>query len=624
MEPYASVIIPSHDRAATLPVAVASVQRQTVSNIEILVVGDGATPEVVAVAEALSGADSRVRFLALDKAPRDGGINVDRAVHAARSERIFYNDDDDVWLPQHIESIGPNLDHAHIADTLPVSVGTIPVASCQRLHGTLVNGGNSRIRRLLAEDRLKLTFDTHIAHRKSSYIELGSPWVTQSGYAVSHMLGTFADARWVRWRTLPTATALSLHGAARVAAKPEERRTEIEAWFARSASWTPDLLLQRLDFTWHLVRMLFAEPPLVEDGVADYLARHGSTWDEAALSRVDAYGSPLTVVMNERQRRAVQLAFALFQGRIEADQRALDPLLLALLDRVLGGAISVEYPLRMLRPHGASTALEICSRLRSLCPADSYLVDLLEAYIMLDARTVIAARGRATRLAADGRLPPDDLARLLVRCDLGEGALDAAIRRLQRAWQPKTSPVAVGLELASSLMAAARAPEAIAVCTELRARAPGHPLLLQMSTTLGHMVAALGAVPAYRWSRDALLDPDGRHARLTDHVTGHVDGLHIEDGLAYISGWAVDLKSQQPASRVIAIARGRACGVAGPTIRRSDVAAALQLPMVEVSGFLLAARLPPRQTDVRVFAITAEGAAGELKGPSAPAPSSPV
>ena len=61
MYPYASVIIPTHDRAATLPIAVASVQRQTVSNIEILIVGYGPTSDVVAAAAALTRADSRVR-----------------------------------------------------------------------------------------------------------------------------------------------------------------------------------------------------------------------------------------------------------------------------------------------------------------------------------------------------------------------------------------------------------------------------------------------------------------------------------------------------------------------------------------------------------------------------------
>ena len=39
--PSASVLIPTHEHAATLAYAVASVQRQTVDDIEILIVGDG-------------------------------------------------------------------------------------------------------------------------------------------------------------------------------------------------------------------------------------------------------------------------------------------------------------------------------------------------------------------------------------------------------------------------------------------------------------------------------------------------------------------------------------------------------------------------------------------------------
>jgi glycosyltransferase involved in cell wall biosynthesis len=50
MSPYASVIIPTHDRVATLTAAVASVQRQTVEDIEIIIVGDGPTPDMGKIA----------------------------------------------------------------------------------------------------------------------------------------------------------------------------------------------------------------------------------------------------------------------------------------------------------------------------------------------------------------------------------------------------------------------------------------------------------------------------------------------------------------------------------------------------------------------------------------------
>src|SRR3954465_10175607 len=134
MTPYASVIVPTHDRLGTLAGAIASIRRQSVENIEILIIGDGPTPEVSATAELLAKHDHRVRFLTFDKSPGDAGRNCNRGVHEAQSERIFYSDDDDVWLPHHVETIGPHLDHSHIVNTLPVSVGAVGIGNPQ-FHG---------------------------------------------------------------------------------------------------------------------------------------------------------------------------------------------------------------------------------------------------------------------------------------------------------------------------------------------------------------------------------------------------------------------------------------------------------------------------------------------------------
>jgi hypothetical protein len=616
MSPYASVIIPTHNRAATLATAVASVQRQTVSDIEILIVGDGPTPDVAAAAEALASMDRRVQFLPFEKAPADGGLNIDRAIRQARSERIFYNDDDDVWLPQHVETLGPALDHAHIVDTLPVSVGVIAIGGEQRLHGTLVNSGNERVRQLLAEARLKLTFDTHVAHRRSSYVKLGSPRVAASGLSINAFLAAFASARSIRWTTLPTATALSLHGAARVSATPSERRIEIDTWLARSASWTPSALLERIDFAWHLVRTMFAEAPRVDDTVSGYLARYGIAWDQTSAPDADAGRRSLAIPFTSQQRRAVEWAFASFQGHLNGNPS--DATLLSLLDCVLG-ATSVALALKILKPSHQSAALDICARLRKQRPEAAFLLDLLETYLMLgENRNTAPARAKAERLATEDRLPPFDRTRLLVECDLAERASDAAIRRLQQAWSQKTAPIAAGLELAQLLMMSARAPEATALCRDLEGRVT-EPLLTQMMTTLDRMWTELEAIPPYQLApRGALRMPDGTSAATSRQIDGAVDAVHLEGEFAFFRGWAVDRAARQPAQHVVVVIDGRAHGVATPALSRPDIAAALRQPGAEMSGYLMAARLPTGSAtlpDLRAFAISA-GRARELKLPA--------
>jgi hypothetical protein len=628
MYPYASIIIPTHDRAATLPIAVASVQRQTVSDIEIIIVGDGPTSDVAAAAEGLSRADSRVRFCQFEKTPRHRGINNDRGVHEARSERIFYIDDDDVWLPQHVETIGPHLDDAHIADTLPVSVGTVMIGPQHHLHGTLVNSGNRRTRSLLAEDRLKLIYDSHLAHRKSAYIELGCPWRGTGGIAVCRMLAAFAADSRIRWTTVPTTTALSLHGAARIDATPKARRAEIETCLEQSASWTPDTLLRRADFTWHFTRMLFTEVPLAGETVASYFARFGINWGSGGSLRMDGEPRLLTIPLNDGQRHALELIFDLFQGFVHDRSEALDSVLLSLLDCVQGGGIPVHFAQRILKPYGISKALEICSHVRHQSGGIYSQIDLLETHLLLDARNVVEARARAARLKNDGKLASHELTRLLARCDLTEGGVGSAINRLKGAWLPKANLLPLGIDLASLLISDARLREALAVCLELK-RLTSLSLLDEMLATLNNVMVDQDSVPAYRLSQHGvLLTPHGIPATISNDSLGHVDRVHFDHEFAFISGWAVDLKKQQPALRVVAIVNGLAQGVASPRIHRRDVAAALQLPGVEVSGYLMAARLPrgltPSRTKVRVFSILADGGTRELNIPSNYSSTSPA
>src|SRR6476661_8866865 len=120
--PYASVILPTLDRAATLPFALASVQAQTEAYLEILLVLDGATAACRDVARAAARADVRIRVLDLPKGHGDGSESVDRAVRQAAAPRIFYIDDDDLWLPEHVARLGPLLDAHDVVDSRVCSV----------------------------------------------------------------------------------------------------------------------------------------------------------------------------------------------------------------------------------------------------------------------------------------------------------------------------------------------------------------------------------------------------------------------------------------------------------------------------------------------------------------------
>jgi hypothetical protein len=283
VSPYASVVIPTHDRASTLPAAVASVQRQTVSDLEIIIAGDGVTPKVRAIAKGLASSDRRVRFIDAPKAPHRGGPNRDWAVRSARAERIFYTDDDDLWMSSHVATLGPLLDRADIADTLVASVGI-----SGRLHVLVVDNSDVRHREQVAAGRGKTVFDTHLAHRKSAYLGLEASW---SDGNLPRLFSAFARSPAVRWESRGVVTALSLHGAPRSRMRPKERRSEIERWSAQLEALERAPALSAASPAWWSFRFVSSvgRPLPIREGFA------ALTTDQArarALSLALARGQP--------------------------------------------------------------------------------------------------------------------------------------------------------------------------------------------------------------------------------------------------------------------------------------------------------------------------------------------
>src|SRR5436309_1083330 len=99
----ATVLIPTHDHAPLLRHSLASVQEQSVEDIEIFVIGDGVTDETRALVAGLATDDPRIRFFDHPKAPRHGEILRHAALAEARGEIVCYQADDDLWLPGHLE-----------------------------------------------------------------------------------------------------------------------------------------------------------------------------------------------------------------------------------------------------------------------------------------------------------------------------------------------------------------------------------------------------------------------------------------------------------------------------------------------------------------------------------------
>jgi GalNAc5-diNAcBac-PP-undecaprenol beta-1,3-glucosyltransferase len=116
----ATVLIPTHDHGPTLRHSVASALAQTVKDIEIFVVGDGMPDAALDVARSVARLDPRIRLFENPKAPRHGETLRHAALREATGQAVCYLSDDDLWMPDHVETMLALLEHCDFANALPL------------------------------------------------------------------------------------------------------------------------------------------------------------------------------------------------------------------------------------------------------------------------------------------------------------------------------------------------------------------------------------------------------------------------------------------------------------------------------------------------------------------------
>lgn len=99
----ATVVIPTHTHGPLLGLAAASALRQTVTDLELFIVLDGADIATIAAAESVADSDARVRLFRHPKGLRHGEGYRHLALREARGDIVCYLCDDDLWFPDHVE-----------------------------------------------------------------------------------------------------------------------------------------------------------------------------------------------------------------------------------------------------------------------------------------------------------------------------------------------------------------------------------------------------------------------------------------------------------------------------------------------------------------------------------------
>jgi hypothetical protein len=221
--PETTVIVPTYEHGPLLRYAVGSALRQTIVDLEVIVVGDGVTDWTREVIEELLPHDERVRFLDMPKAPGHGFVHRHEAVEAAASDRILYLSDDDLWFPEHAAVLGELLEEADFATGLGITVGPKGV---RLKHPTDLRMPHYRelIRSRTAVLQLSAT-----GHTRESYRRLPRGWRVEEDPDYKAFWAQYFEPPW-RTASAGLPTLVQFPSKQRPGVSLDARAAELEAW----------------------------------------------------------------------------------------------------------------------------------------------------------------------------------------------------------------------------------------------------------------------------------------------------------------------------------------------------------------------------------------------------------
>jgi glycosyltransferase involved in cell wall biosynthesis len=197
--PRVTVIIATYNWSSVLPYSIGSALRQTLTDFEVLVVGDGCIDDSAEVVAAIG--DPRVRWINL---PRNTGHQSgpnNEGLRQARGDVIAYLGHDDLWLPHHLQVLVEAVDRgADVVSGILLRVAADgvsrdPVFLSPRLYGDGMPPTALAHRRAVTErvggwaDYRTLTvvpeFDLFLRARKAGYVFASVPRLTAIKFPAS-------------------------------------------------------------------------------------------------------------------------------------------------------------------------------------------------------------------------------------------------------------------------------------------------------------------------------------------------------------------------------------------------------------------------------------------------------
>ncbi|MBY0526688.1 MAG: glycosyltransferase [Gemmataceae bacterium] len=229
MTVQATIIIPTFNHGPTLLRSVSSALRQTVRDVEVVVIGDGVPDTTRSIMAELTQADERVRFIDRAKHASRAEPHRHAAVLAARGRIVCYLSDDDLYLPDHVETMLGLLRVVDFAHAVPLRV-----EADGSLRTWTVDLALPDHQRHIAEVENRIPLSAG-AHTREAYLGLGDGWTAPPAGTPSdlHMWRKFLAQPGYRFASACLPTLLVFPSPLRRDWNLAQRVEELDRWSER-------------------------------------------------------------------------------------------------------------------------------------------------------------------------------------------------------------------------------------------------------------------------------------------------------------------------------------------------------------------------------------------------------
>ena len=232
MSVVAEVIVPTFQHSELLPFCIESIQRQTITNIGIHIVGDGTDDATRDVVRRMQQSDQRIIFHDHPKSERTGEQYRHRIVMQSQATFITYLGDDDLMSPDHIELMTKEMLTSDIS---------FPPQTFVQVDGTIdlrTYSFEDPHWREIAIDGTPLFSLSGFTHTTAAYRSLAEGWTTtpREYFTDQYMILKFLAGPECRFSLAPLPTVLHFPSSQRNEFSTLDRVTELEKYALQFAS----------------------------------------------------------------------------------------------------------------------------------------------------------------------------------------------------------------------------------------------------------------------------------------------------------------------------------------------------------------------------------------------------